>query len=183
MKKITTIYRRSNIDESKHNIKALVKNKDGKTLISTGHNDEYIYPRSSIKIFQAIPFVLSNSINKFKFNSKIIALSSSSHRGELYHIRELNNWINKIKINNSILQCGSHYPLNNKANELLLRSNAQINQLYNNCAGKHLAMISSCLMHNYNLSIYLEFDHPHQINIRKIFEKFSEKNKQKKLWY
>ena len=40
-------------------------------------------------------------------------------------------------------------------------------------------MISSCLMHNYNLSSYLEFDHPHQINIRKIFEKFSEKNKQK----
>ena len=132
MKKITTIYRRSNIDESKHNIKALIKNKDGKTLISTGHNDEYIYPRSSIKIFQAIPFIESNAVKFYKLNSKKIALACSSHRGENFHIKELQSWIKTIRIKKKILQCGIHNPLNVQATENLLRSNKVANELYNN---------------------------------------------------
>ena len=38
-------------------------------------------------------------------------------------------------------------------------------------------MITSCIINNYKINNYLDFNHPHQIKIRKIFEKFSKKNK------
>ncbi len=180
MKPIITNFNRANIIESSHKIKVLIKNLDGKTLISSGNENDYIYPRSSIKIFQAIPFVASNAIKTFNLNSKIIALSCSSHRGEDFHIKEIKTWLKKIRIKIKDLQCGTHFPLNSKAKEKILKENGRVTQLHNNCAGKHLAMISTCLMKNYKTKNYLKLDHPHQKNIRKIFEKFSGKKIQKK---
>ena len=41
------------------------------------------FPDHQLKIFQAIPFVSTKAIKKFNLNKKIIALSCSSHRGEV----------------------------------------------------------------------------------------------------
>ena len=173
MKKITINFNRANLIESSHQIKILVKNTKGKTLITSGNNNDYIYPRSSIKIFQAIPFMHSNAVKHFKLNSKMIALACSSHRGEYFHIKELKKWINKINVSEKVLQCGIHYPLNLVATEKILRKNIRVNQLYNNCAGKHLAMISGSLKNKYNINNYLKFNHKYQKEIRNVFEKFS----------
>ncbi len=180
MKEITTNFTRSNFVESSHKVKILVKNLNGKTLFSSGNEKDVIYPRSSIKIFQAIPFIESNAVKFYKLNSKKIALACSSHRGENFHIKELQSWIKTIRIKKKILQCGIHNPLNVQATENLLRSNKVANELYNNCAGKHLAMITSCIINKYNIKNYLKFDHPHQISIRNIFEKFSKSKIKKK---
>ena len=138
MKIIHTNFNRANLTESTHSIKLLIKNLNGKTLLSTGNDNEFIYPRSSIKIFQAIPFVKSGAIKKYKLTSKIIALSCSSHRGETYHLKELEKWTKKINFNKKKLKCGSHYPLNQKAMERMMRLNKNKHELHNNCAGKHL---------------------------------------------
>ena len=174
MKPLAVNFNRGYITESSHEAIVLIGDMSGRTLLSTGHNNKYIFPRSSIKIFQAIPFVSSDAVDKYKLNSKIVALSCASHRGELYHINELERWLHKIKVSKSVLKCGSHYPLNLRAKEELIKKKNKINQLHNNCAGKHLAMISSCLMQKYELGDYLNINHPHQIKIREIFEKFSE---------
>ena len=180
MESISTNFLRSNTVESTHYAKVLIKDIKGKSILTTGNDEDHIYPRSSIKIFQAIPFVSSGAIKNFKLNDKIIALSCSSHRGEKYHIEELEKWLKKINIRLTDLKCGQHYPLNQQAKEKILLSNNQINQLYNNCAGKHLAMISSCIQFKYDIDNYLNFDHPHQIKIREVFEKFSESKIYKK---
>ncbi len=180
MEQFTTEISRSNVIESTHKIKILLTNCKGEVILSSGNDNDYIYPRSSIKIFQAIPFIRSNLQSDFKFNSKCIALSCSSHRGESFHLKELNNWFKKIGINRTDLKCGIHSPLNIKANEKLLWSNKKANELHNNCAGKHLAMITSCINNNYDIDGYLDFEHPHQKNIRDIFKKFSNKEIQKK---
>ena len=171
----TTQLTRSNFVESTHIIKILISRSNGKILLSSGDDEDYIFPRSSIKIFQAIPFINSKSDEFFNLNSKSIALACSSHRGESFHIKELEKWVKKLRINKKYLKCGVHKPLNIKANENLLRSNSNANELHNNCAGKHLAMITSCLVNNFNVKNYLDFNHPHQINIRKVFEKFLQK--------
>ena len=173
MHKVKATFYRSKIAESSHFVKILITKSNGRVLFSTGNNKDLIYPRSSVKVFQAIPFVESGAINDYKLNSKIISLACSSHRGEKIHINELKKWIKKIKIRNSDLKCGFHYPLNEKAKQIMLRSNTKINQIYNNCAGKHLAMISSCLVKNYSTNNYLDFNHPHQQKIRNVFENFS----------
>ncbi len=173
MTEIKTYYSRASFVESTHRVKILVRKANGETLFSSHNEDDYIYPRSAIKIFQAIPFANSRAIEKYNLSEKMIALACSSHRGEDYHVKEIKEWLNKIKISEKNLKCGKHYPLNEIAKEKLLRLKKKISQVHNNCSGKHLAMLTTCLENNYRLDSYLDFKHPHQKKIRYIFEKFS----------
>ncbi len=173
MKELSTNFLRSSIVESSHKVKLLIATFKGDILLNSGNADDLIYPRSSIKIFQAIPFISSNAHSIYELNSKQIALSCSSHRGENYHIKELENWISKIRISKKKLKCGIHNPLNTKASENLFRLNKKASQLHNNCAGKHLAMITASIINKYSTDNYLDFNHPHQNAIRNVFEKFT----------
>ena len=47
-------------------------------------------------------------------------------------------------------------------------------QLHNNCAGKHLGMISGCYANKMKISNYIDFKHPYQKLIRKTLENFME---------
>ena len=59
VKSVRTSFYRSGQIESVHKIKVLIKNIDDKTIFTTGNENDLIYPRSSVKIFQAIPFIES----------------------------------------------------------------------------------------------------------------------------
>ncbi len=174
MSKIHVDFIRGNKVESSHQVKALVTNTNGKILLSTKNDNEYFFPRSSIKIFQAIPFAMSNPIKNYKLNNKHIALACASHKGEKIHIKELKKWISKINLKTKNLQCGIHGPLDKKAFKKLIYSRKKFNELHNNCAGKHLAMLTSCLINNQSINNYLDYNHTHQKNIRKVFNKFTE---------
>ena len=174
MGKLTTFITRGKTLESLHEIKCFVSSLDGKKIFSTNNEKDLIYPRSSIKIFQGIPFSTSNAIKLYNLNKKQIALSCSSHCGENFHIRELKNWLKKVNLKISDLKCGIHNPIHQESSNKLYLSGKQPNQIYNNCAGKHLGMLTSCIANNFPIKNYLDFDHPHQINIRKVFSKFTE---------
>ena len=174
MSKLITIISRGNLLESSHEIKCLVSSINGKIIFSTNNEKNIIYPRSSIKIFQGIPFSTSNAVKLYNLNKKQIALSCSSHCGENFHIKELTDWLKKIDLKISDLKCGIHNPIHQLSSNKLYLSGKQPNQIYNNCAGKHLAMLTSCIVNNFPIKNYVDFDHPHQINIRKVFSKFTE---------
>ena len=174
MGKLTTFITRGKTLESLHEIKCFVSSLDGKKIFSTNNEKDVIYPRSSIKIFQGIPFSNSNAVKLYNLNKKQIALSCSSHCGENFHIRELKNWLKKVNLKISDLKCGIHNPIHQESSNKLYLSGKQPNQIYNNCAGKHLGMLTSCIANNFPIKNYLDFDHPHQINIRKVFSRFTE---------
>ena len=144
MSKIHVDFIRGKEVESSHQVKVLVTNANGKTLLSTNNDNEFFFPRSSIKIFQAIPFAMSNAIKNYKLNTKHIALACASHKGEKFHIKELKKWISKINLKTKNLQCGIHAPLDKNASEKIIYSRKKFNELHNNCAGKHLGMLTSC---------------------------------------
>ena len=180
MSKIHVDFIRGKGVESTHQVKVLVTNANGKTLLSTNNDNEFFFPRSSIKIFQAIPFAKSNAIENYRLSNKHIALACASHKGEEFHIKELKKWISKIKLKTKNLQCGVHGPLDKKASEKIIYSRREFNELHNNCAGKHLAMLTSCLANGQSIKNYLDYNHTHQKNIRKIFNKFTETKLSKK---
>lgn len=174
MNNITTTFYRNKIKESIHNTKCVISSIDEEIIYTTKNENDYIYPRSSIKIFQAIPFVFSNAIKYYNLNPRQIAMSCASHNAENFHIRELKDWLKKTNIKKNYLKCGVHNPLDSSSSEKLLLSGNKPNQIHNNCAGKHLAMLSSCKINRYNLNNYVDLSHPHQVQIRKVFSEFAE---------
>ncbi len=174
MSKITTYVTRGNILESKHEVNCYLGSTSGDNIFSTDSKNNLIYPRSSIKIFQGIPFSLSKAAEKYSLNKKQIALSCSSHCGEEFHVKELMNWLEKINLKITDLKCGIHNPLHPMSSNKLLLSGRLPTQIHNNCAGKHLAMLTSCIINNFPIKNYVDFNHPHQINIRKVFSVFTE---------
>ena len=68
--------------------------------------------------------------------------------------------------------CGIHNPIDLRSSNNLLLGGKTPTQLHNNCAGKHLGMISGCLANNMSYNNYVDFDHPYQKLIRQTLETF-----------
>ena len=86
----------------------------------------------------------------------------------------------KVNLKISDLKCGIHNPIHKQSSNKLYLSGKQPNQIYNNCSGKHLAMLTSCIVNDFPIKNYLDFNHPHQKNIREVFAKFTEHKISKK---
>ena len=169
---LKTFIQRGEIIESVHNAKCLVKNSNLKTVFTTGHEKDLVFPRSAIKIFQAMPFISSNAHKIFNLNPKYLAISCSSHCGESMHIKVLKEWLKKTNISINNLKCGIHNPINLKSSNKLLLAGKTPSQLHNNCAGKHLAMITGCMARCIPIKNYISFNHPYQKLIRSSLEYF-----------
>ena len=166
--------RRGNVIESIHGIKSIVLGPKNKIIYSNGYDNDYIFPRSAIKIFQTIPLIQSGAFAYFDLNEKQIALASSSHSGEVSHIYYLKDWLKKINIGEKYLKCGVHNPLNIMSSNKLLLSGKKPTSIYNNCSGKHLSMITTSIFNKYSIKNYTNLNHPIQKNIYYILEDFTE---------
>ena len=83
MSKLTTLISRGKILESSHEIKCFIGSINGKTIFSTNNEKDIIYPRSSIKIFQGIPFSSSNAVKLIKMDPGT-SVPLHSHNGKEY---------------------------------------------------------------------------------------------------
>ena len=172
MVSLSALVYRGALIESKHKAVCVVKNISDKDVLSTNNNNLPVYPRSAIKIFQALPFISSNAHILFNLTKKNIAISCSSHAGEPEHIYVLKEWLEKIGISLKQLKCGIHNPLDEQSSNNIFLSGKNPTQLHNNCAGKHLAMISGCLANKMEIDNYIDFNHPYQKLIRQSLERF-----------
>ena len=64
----------------------------------------------------------------------------------------LKEWVKKINIRIEDIKCGVHNPLDSKSTEKLFLSGNRPYQLYNNCAGKHLAMLTTCKLNKFSIN-------------------------------
>ena len=87
-KPIEVIVTRNSNFESKHIVHAAISDNKGRVLMSAGEKDLRTFIRSSLKPFQAIPFISSGTKEKFKINEKGLALACGSHSGTITHARE-----------------------------------------------------------------------------------------------
>ncbi|UOF01644.1 asparaginase [Bdellovibrio reynosensis] len=159
---------RGAVVESSHQVIGVVVDETGATKNFWGQPAFLTYPRSGIKMLQAIPFVESGAVDKFGLSDKHIALACASHKAEKDHLTALTEWMDKTGIKESNFICGPHLPYDENAAHEMLRKNQKPTVLCNNCAGKHSAIMSTCLHLGEDIAGYDKFDHPAQKRLRKI---------------
>ncbi len=161
---------RGGIVESRHRGAFCVVDQDGNTVLAQGNVEEAIFPRSSIKAIQALVMMESGAADKYGFSDEEIALACASHNGEVTHVGVAQSMLNKMDLTKELLQCGSHWPMNEETGRELAMEGETPNTLHNNCSGKHSGFLAYLKHNKVNPTAYTDPSHPLQVAIRETME-------------
>lgn len=153
---------RGEVVENRHRGAIAVCDAKGRLLQSWGDVDALVYPRSSVKLLQALPLVESGAADHFHLSDAELAMSCSSHSAEPLHTETVQHWLKRIELDESALECGPHAPIHAPTAETLLLRNDAYGSIHNNCSGKHTGMLTICRFHGEDPRGYIERDHPAQ---------------------
>jgi L-asparaginase II len=158
---------RGRVVESTHFGSIAVVDSTGKLLHSHGGPETVAFLRSSAKPFQAIPFVEHGGVEYYGFTQSELSISCASHETAQMHLDTVFALQKKIGIHESDLQCGPHLPGDPDKLRQVIKEDIQPTSNFNNCSGKHTAMLAYAKMLGLPLENYLDFEHPIQKNILK----------------
>lgn len=139
---------------------------DGKLLYSMGDPGLVTFPRSSMKPFQALPFIELGGQQAFGLTEEEVSIMCASHHGTDEHVRVLKSIHQKANLNESMLQCGVHWP-GDKTTAAEMRARGEMPTAFrHNCSGKHSGMLAHARLRALPLDNYLDLAHPVQQTIR-----------------
>ena len=156
---------RGSVVESFHRGAYAIVDAAGAVVAARGDLERPVYPRSAIKILQALPLVDSGAAERFGLTDDELALACASHDGEDVHVRTAASMLSKAGLDERILECGRHWPYNEAAKLALAAAGATPSALHNNCSGKHAGFVCvACMMAGERdrrdfLSGYVQADH------------------------
>ncbi len=148
--------------ESRHRGQIVVVDDAGRLRFQVGNPHLPVCLRSLAKPFQALPVITTGAAAAFGFASQELALFSGSLSGQDFHVHLVQQILQRLGLNPSVLQCGSHPPLHRPTAQALAQSGQPPSPLHHTCAGKHAAMLTLCVHHGWPIADYLEPHHPVQ---------------------
>ena len=160
---------RGRIVESIHSGSIAVVDSNGKLISSHGDPHAVAFLRSSAKPFQALPFVEHGGVEHFGFTPRELSLGCASHNGSALHVQTVEAMQKKVGIAESHLQCGTHMPDDVDEFKSMIVNHKKPTPNYNNCSGKHTAMLAHAKMRGLPLENYLDINHPIQQDILATF--------------
>jgi len=152
--------------ESIHYGAVAVVNARGELLYHAGDPHFLTFTRSTIKPFQALPFLRGDGPARFGYGSREIALLCASHSGEAMHTGTIATMLHKAGCEEAHLQCGCHVPIHYATSNKQPAPGETFTQLHNNCSGKHAGFLAFCRQHGHPIDNYLDPVHPLQHEIR-----------------
>ena len=152
--------RRGGRVESIHSGAYVVSDAQGKVVFGGGDGDRAVFPRSAIKIMQALPLILDGVADGVGLSSAELALACASHTGLPLHADTALGMLRKAGLGPGALECGTHWPTEPEAARALATSGMQPCALHNNCSGKHAGFLCSAVFKNVDPSGYVGPDHP-----------------------
>ena len=165
---LAEVYRGDTI-ESVHYGSIVVVNNQGKILFYAGDPDLITYTRSALKPIQVVPLVERGGLTKFGFDLQGLAIMCGSHAGTHIHTEQVVKNLEKIGLDESYLQCGSHPPLYYTADNILPRREETFTPIQHNCSGKHSGMLALALLLECDPKRYLEFEYePQQVVLKAV---------------
>jgi L-asparaginase II len=128
--------------ESAHRGAIAVLDADGAVVVALGDIRRPVYPRSAIKVLQALPLVESGAADRFGLGDEELAVACASHCGESVHTQVVARMLEKAGLDASALECGIHWPYNEEASRALAAQGRVPSALHNNCSGKHAGFLA-----------------------------------------
>jgi L-asparaginase II len=158
---------RGDLVESLHLGHLIVLNADGSTYLTKGSPELPIYPRSAIKSLQAAAMLKAG----IKVLGNELALICASHSGSQSHIDLVTKMLTSRGISTAQLKNAVDKPLGEK--EKNFWGDKAPSQLAQNCSGKHAGMLITCKQNGWDMSTYLDLDHPLQVAIKNEIEELA----------
>lgn len=163
------VVERSGFVESRHAGSAVVLTGDGDVIRTLGDVTTPIFPRSSLKPFQAVAVMASG----VTLRGEDAAIATASHSGTQRHADLVRGLLARAGIPVSALACPAAWPDDTATRDALIRAGAGKDPIYMNCSGKHAAMLVACVQNSWPLDGYLNPAHPLQKRILDVVERFT----------
>ncbi|MGD1952310.1 MAG: asparaginase [Leptolyngbyaceae cyanobacterium] len=139
---------REGIVESVHHVHAVVADSRARVLSVAGDADNASFIRSALKPFQAMAVTSTGTLDNFGLSDKDLAIMCGSHHGLTNQARQVFGILWRADLEPTCLQCPT--PAGRKS------------PLEHNCSGKHAGMLAVCKHQSWELSTYLQRNHPLQ---------------------
>ena len=157
---------RGGIVESIHYGAFIAIDSTGRVITGLGDAEMITYPRSSMKPFQALPFIERGGDEVFGFTLQEIAIMCASHAGTDLHKKVLEGMHIKIDTREEDLACGVHWPGDADTREVMRQAGEAPTPFRHNCSGKHTGMLAHARLRELPIEDYLNPQHPVQVIIR-----------------
>jgi len=148
--------------ESIHRVHVAVAHADQGLVASAGNPAHLSFVRSSIKMFQVLPFVEAGGVERFQFSGEELAICTASHGGESFHVATVRSMLAKAKVTEAALACGPHPPMHEPTADAMRCANDTPGRIHNNCSGKHAGMLAHCVQQQWVTNGYHKASHPLQ---------------------
>ena len=135
--------------ESVHCGAVAVLDADGAVVASLGDIERPNFPRSAVKVLQALPLVASGAAERLGLSDAELAIACASHNGEEIHAQTAAAMLAKAGLDANALECGTHWPYLDTASRALAAQGRGPSALNNNCSGKHAGFLClACALHD-----------------------------------
>jgi L-asparaginase II len=157
---------RGGIVESFHRGSVAVVDAAGALHTGWGDIDRPVFPRSAVKLLQALPLVESGAADSLGLSDAELALACASHNGEPEHAATVASMLRKAGLGASALECGAHWPYHEGSSRALAARGESPSALHNNCSGKHAGFICLGCHTSHGRDVagfvrgYIQPDHP-----------------------
>jgi len=133
--------------ESRHAGALAIVDASGAVHTALGDIERPIFPRSAVKLLQALPLVASGAAEAFGLNDAELALACASHSGEPEHVATAAGVLARLGLDAGALECGTQWPSREPVLRGMLARGEVASPLHNNCSGKHGGFVCvACLM-------------------------------------
>lgn len=146
--------------ENQHFGAMAVVDTDGRLVASVGNPQRLAFTRSTLKPFQALPFMEAGGAERMGFGSRQVALLCASHNGENMHVAEVQGMLDRAGLTYRALRCGCHVPYFFEHGVAGVAG--AFDERHHNCSGKHAGFLAHCVQQGLPLDTYLDPGHPLQ---------------------
>jgi L-asparaginase II len=153
---------RGDLVESVHLGHLVLLDPAGDVLLVRGDADAVIWPRSSVKPFQAVAMLRHG----LSLPPRLLALAAASHNGEPEHLAGVREILAGAGLDETALRSTPDMPLYPPAAFAWQLEGHGPSSTTQNCSGKHAAMLATCVAAGWDTTTYLDPGHPLQVAVR-----------------